>query len=100
MCIFCLLSLWLCAFHVRVMKRRKHEKTVTNLSMSDKVLGAMDAYIEARGYGSRTSVVEEALAEFLQTKGYKIEPSAEEVLAALAKIKEAEASKTTKRKKH
>jgi hypothetical protein len=53
------------------------------MSVSARLIAAVDAYINERGFGSRTGVAEAALAEFLEKKGYRIEPTPEEFNKAL-----------------
>jgi metal-responsive CopG/Arc/MetJ family transcriptional regulator len=68
-------------------KQSANLKTGVTMSVSERLLAAIDAYITERGFGSRTNIVETALAEFLEKKGYKIEPSVDEMLAAIAKTR-------------
>lgn len=75
-------------------------KSGVTVSVSERLLEALGAYIKTRGFGSRTGIMEEALAEFLEGKGYKIEPTAEEMIAAIAatRLKGSESEPPLKKK--
>lgn len=65
------------------MTAKKPLKRGSNMSVSARLIAAVDAYINERGFGSRTQIAEAALAEFLEKKGYNIEPTPEQFAKAL-----------------
>lgn len=83
---------------MRKMTTKKPLKRGSNMSVSARIMEAVDVYIRERGFGSRTQIAEAALAEFLQRKGYNIEPTPEQFSKALNAPQEPE-KKVRKRSK-
>jgi Arc/MetJ-type ribon-helix-helix transcriptional regulator len=65
------------------MSRKSKKKTFLNLSIATPLDEFLESYLKKRGYGTKTGVIEDALGEWLAKKGYKVEPSQQEIESEL-----------------